>query len=102
MDSRANGSCAGSSSNASPSGSLRIPAVLVNAISGLTRAQFERIAVVDPAGALQAVEDRRPAFILRQLLHQNSGATRAVEGAQMVVEVVGIGIGLFARIDPSH
>src|ERR1700680_4478213 len=102
IDSRANGSCAGSSSNASPAGNLRILAVLLKAMPGLTRAQFERVTVVDAAGPLQSVEECRPAFILRQLLDQDPRAARAVERAQMVVEGVRIGVRFLARVDPGH
>src|ERR1700689_3581460 len=50
----------------------------------LTGAQLERI-FAHAARALQAVEDRRPALVLRQLLHQNSHALGSIQGAQIVV-----------------
>src|SRR6202051_2056858 len=102
IDSRAKGSWDGSSSRASRSGSLRILAVLTEPMAMLSRAQFERVSVLDPAGALQAVKDGSPALISGQRLHQDSRAARTVERAQMIVEVMGIGVRLLAGVDPGH
>src|ERR1700730_5416006 len=102
IDSRAKGSCVGSSSGASRSGSLRIRAVLTEPVAMLTRAQFQRVSVLDPAGPLQAVKDGSPTLVGGQLLHQDSRAARTVERAQMIVEVVGVGVRLLAGVDPGH
>src|SRR5882762_6327108 len=102
IDSRANGSWDGSSSRASRSGTLRILAALTEPTAMLTRAQFERVSILDSAGALQAIKDGGPTLIRGQLLHQDSCAARTVEGAQMIVKIMAIGVRLLAGVDPGH
>jgi len=66
-------------------------------LHALADAQLQGI-IAHAAGALQAIENRRPPLILRQALHENLDAAHAIQGAQMVVEVVRVSIRLFTRV----
>src|ERR1700730_18816340 len=67
----------------------------------LADTELQRI-IGHAAGALQAIEDRRPLLILRQPLYKDFYAAHSIERAQVIVEVVCVRVRLFAGIYPGH